>query len=208
MKKKSNLRILEICVQAVFVGLWFLTTYFFYHFYNDAILLGEGESSIVIKLMMIIRYRESELSKLLIVIFILLTLNLMYLMLLKFKKEKGGALKEFDSKLLKIGTILFLLFLVVISFNVVGLVIVPLFLLAMTITYVSYLIGMYRFGDEIFAKKELLGVHGPFETQVELNEYISEKKQENKLKGISNKMFIEENQYFVEYYSDSGEEKK
>lgn len=180
-------------------------SFYFNIFYADSILFGEFETSNVIKLLLIIKYRGQELSIFLLFFFCLITLYFFNFIYYYFSiKIEGDIDKAEKNKIVVFLTVLFA-FIISVSINVVGFIFIPLILLSGTLAYIAYLIAKQTVGTKIILNEEVIGDHGPFETADELEEYITYLEVNNNLQDVVRKEYQSEGKYFVEFYMNKNE---
>lgn len=194
--KKNVFFISSIILVVVFVTYAF----YFHRFYEDVILYGEFETSIVIKLLLITKYRGVELSIYLMIYFCSITLYLINYILYYMKIKIENKNKNQEKAISAVQLIIFISFVSYISASVVGLIFIPLTILSLTIIYVSYLIAKQTIGKRIILNEEVLGIHGPFTDESELNDYIDSFEKTNDTKEVKKRIYTEGNHYFLEYF--------
>ncbi|WP_288394268.1 hypothetical protein [uncultured Vagococcus sp.] len=187
-------------ISGLLVVLFLVYSYYFTLFYNDVILYGEFETSNVIKLLLIVKYRGSQLAAYFIFFFLLMTLYLFNFLLYYFKIKSDDEISKKEKVIVASSLIVVLMFFLYVSSNILWIIFIPLTIFSLTITYVSYLVSKQIVGKKIMINEEVIGIHGPFITEKEMNAYIEEINNYNDLSDIEKKMYKENNKYFIEFY--------
>lgn len=175
-------------------------SFYFNVFYADSILFGEFETSNVIKLLLIIKYRGQELSIFLLFFFCLITLYFFNFIYYYFSIKIEGDIDKAEKIKIVVFLMVLFAFIISVSINVVGFIFIPLLLLSGTLAYIAYLIAKQTVGTKIILNEEVIGNHGPFETADELLEYITYLEVNNNLQDVVRKEYQSEGKYFVEFY--------
>lgn len=185
-----------------FIVLWGVFIFKFFEFYNDAFDFAKGETSPVIQLLLMTKYRGSEMTIILITEFVLLSLNLLNSAAYYFTNKTAGEIsKPSLIKIIITGSIP-IIGLFVVSFNPLLMINLPLLLLSFAIVYVAYIIAKYTFGNKIVLNEEVQGEHGPFVNKNELNAYVDELGKYNDLSFFNKRVYKEEEEYHVTFYKD------
>lgn len=200
--KKYTFFILEL----FFILLWGLFIIYFFKFYNDAFDFVETETSPVIQLLLIIKYRGAELVNVLILEFLLITANLLGIASYYFSCKLIGRYQKNEKIKIGISVLILLLCVFFVSLNPLLMVNIPLMVLGFSIVYIAYLVTKYRFGKKIILNEEVLGEHGPFKTKKELENYITELKMFNDITSLNKKIHEENEEFFITFYKEIGEE--
>lgn len=194
LKRKWNL-----ITCGILIVLMVFFSFYFNVFYEDAIMFGEYETSQVIKLLLIVKYRGQELSMFLLFFFCLVTLYLFNFIYYYFFIKVESKIDRAEKIIITLFILILLIFVVSVSINVAGFIFISLLLLAGTISYITYLVAKQTIGGKIIVNEEVIGQHGPFDTINELDEYIVYLEKTNSFENIIRNDYRDENKYFVEF---------
>ena len=186
----------------IFIALWGIFIFKFFEFYHDAFDFAQGESSPVIQLLLMTKYRGSEMIVILITEFVLLSLNLLNFAAYYFTNKAVDELSKSDKFKIIINGSIPVIGLLIISFNPLFMINVPLLLLSFVIVYVAYIIAKYTFGNSIVLNEEVQGEHGPFVSKIELTNYVDELEKYNDLSNLKKHIYMEEDGFHVAFYKN------
>lgn len=188
--------------QLLIIVFWMLFIFYFFKFYNDAYEFAVDETSPVIQLLLITKYRGGELKIILLCEFILVSLNLLNIASYYFMNKTKEKFNKQELIIITISSAVLLFFLGIISMNSLIIINVPLILLSFTVIYISYIVVKHTLGNKLIFTEEVLGEHGPFSTMDELNVYIENLNKYNNLSETSKNIYKEDKKYFVDFNKD------
>ncbi|MGY3766776.1 hypothetical protein ACWOAH_09655 [Vagococcus vulneris] len=204
--KSDNHSIKKCTLMEVFLLICW-TVYFvtFFSFYKDALGFAEGENSILIKIVMIFKYRQTQLLLFLAAFFFLVALNFL-LILFIYDTRKNNQTKQ-NTMTIRLISLAFILCILGSITNVLSIPFIISGGISLTISYICFLIFRYQTNK----KEDLRGHYGPFDTFEDASSYFSNTLDTKELL-LNHTIYTEDEdgkkQYFIEISNQSQNEVK
>lgn len=187
-----NKQLKRFCfLESVVTSMWVLYFHHFYIFYKDALEFGAEESSEAIKLSFILIYRSQETFSFLSFAFVLLVINVFVIVVIKSIANR--------KIIIAVSFIQLFISLLLLNINVLYVLTIPISVISILIVYMSYIISKHRFRQRLVLKEEVVGCHGPFNSQKEVDRYEDKLVETYDISQLVKRTTIEKNKYFLEF---------